>query len=134
MQVSKAVHWRAREAAEWAARHGAVETFALGAGEMEDGPTPRDPTTRAQMLERLADSAWKVVGVSWHSSELNSDARIYMVQMLPVALMQSHVAEDIARYAFELRGCRDMSLALKLVRSSKMSFTKARGVQASQRT
>jgi hypothetical protein len=126
MQVSKAVHWRAREGAEWAARHGAVETFAVGAGEIEDGPTLRDPATRAQMLERLADSAWKVVGVSWRSSELNSDARIYMVQMLPVALMQSHEEKDIARYAFELRGCRQMSLALKEARSSKMSFTKLR--------
>jgi hypothetical protein len=110
---------RARQAAKWATRHGAVQTFALCVCEMEDRPTQRDLETEAQMKERLADSAWRVVGVSWRSNESNIDARIYMLQMLPAALMQSHEEDDIALYAIELRGFREMRLALKEARSSK---------------
>ncbi len=116
---AKAVHWREREAAEWAARHGAVDTFALDLEEIRHGrPTFRE-VPQARLLARLGDPAWKVVGFTWYSDGSRSGRTLFNVRILPASSMGAHTKKDVEHYVFEMPPKFNFHESLKKSRSKK---------------
>jgi hypothetical protein len=117
MQTSKAVHWREREAAEWAVRHGALDTFKIHTGEFQARRQILRPVSQAELLEMLADPKWAIIHTSWFAKEFRGSVRIHTLAFLPAALMRSHGVTDVKRYLFEVPDAADVDKALKQKRS-----------------
>ena len=116
---AKAVHWRKREAAEWAARHGAVDTFALDLEEILHGRPAFRQVPQAKLLARLGDPAWKVVGFTWYSDGARRGRVLFNVQILPASLMRAHTKKDVEHYVFEMPPNFNFHESLKESRSKK---------------
>lgn len=125
MQISKTVHWREREAAEWAARHGSLDTFKIDTHEIRDRRAIFRKASQADLLGRLADPAWTVVRFSWFAKEFKSGVRICAVEVMPATLMRSHESKDIERHVFEMPDASNVDKALKKKRSDDLMLKRA---------
>lgn len=117
MRTSKAVHWREREAAEWAVRHGALNTFEIETGEFQGRRKISRPVSQAELLAMLADPTWAIIHKSWFAKEFRGSVRTHTLAFLPVVLMGSHEETDVKRYLFEVPNAADVDKALKQKRS-----------------